>query len=108
MRIGYVFSRPLPSPDADTQQVMKMVDALAAEGADVELLVARGSARAGGGAAAFAEELQRFYALRARPRLALVPGPAATRLGAERPWHALASSWFAGRGRYALCYTRNR
>ena len=107
MRIGYVFSRPLPSPDADTLQVLKMVDALAGEGADVELIVSRTGVARRGGELAFAEELQAFYALRRPPRIAMVPGPAPTRLGAERPWHSLAAS-VAARRRYDVVYSRNR
>ena len=85
MRIGYVFSRPLPSPDADTQQVLKMLDALAGEGADVELVVSQGSLARHGGVHAFAGELQAFYALRRPPRVAAVLGPAPTAFGVERP-----------------------
>ncbi len=107
MRIGYVFSRPIPSTDADTLQVLKMVDALAGEGADVELVVSRGAVARRAGAQALADELQTFYALRRPPRIASVIGPAPTRLGAERPWHSLAAS-AAARGRYDVVYSRNR
>ena len=85
MRIGYVFSRPLPSPDADTLQVLKMVDALAGEGADVELVVSRTGVARRGGERAFAEELQAFYALRSPPRIAVVSGPAPTQARRRAP-----------------------
>lgn len=108
MRIGYIWARPIPSRETDTQQVMKTVDALAAEGAEVDLIVPESRRMRAHGMAAFEAELRAFYSLRSPFRLiplrGIEPGP----LEIERPVHALVASLRLPRRRYDALYSRSR
>jgi glycosyltransferase involved in cell wall biosynthesis len=108
MRIGYIWSRPIPSRDTDTQQMMKTVDALGAEGADVELILPESSAMRRNGLQNFEAELRAFYALRSPFRLRAIRGVPATRIELERPVHALLSCLWLQPERYDVVYTRSR
>lgn len=108
MRFGYVFARPLPSRDTDTQQVMKMLDALSAEGAEVELILPETRALRRAGTEAFADELARFYSLRHAFGLRPLRGIEPSRLELERPAHALLCSLVIRRDEYDVVHTRSR
>ena len=108
MRFGYIWARPIPSRDTDTQQMMKTIDALAAEGADVELILPENARMRSAGMAAFEAELRAFYTLRWPFRLRAVRGIPATRLELERPVHALLASLRLSAGDYDVIYTRSR
>jgi glycosyltransferase involved in cell wall biosynthesis len=108
VRIGYIWARPIPSRETDTQQVMKTVDALSAEGADVDLIVPESRRMRAGGMAAFEAELRAFYSLRAPLRLVTVRGVEPGPLEVERPVHSLLASARLTRGRYDAIYSRSR
>jgi glycosyltransferase involved in cell wall biosynthesis len=108
VRIGYIWARPIPSRETDTQQVMKTVDALAGEGADVDLIVPESRRMRAVGMAAFEAELRAFYSLHAPLRLVPVRGVEPGRFEIERPVHSLLASARLARGRYDAIYSRSR
>jgi glycosyltransferase involved in cell wall biosynthesis len=108
MRIGYIWSRPLPSRDTDTQQVMKTIDALAAEGAEVDLILPESRHMRLIGMIAFEAELRAFYSLRSRLALRAVRGVEPSRIELERLVHALLSCLRIGGQGYDVIYTRSR
>jgi glycosyltransferase involved in cell wall biosynthesis len=128
MRIAYVFPRPLPSRDTDTQQAVKTLDALARAGAAIDMIVP--PAANGGDAAALERELRAFYGsdgpygvrvvagVRAgdlgwpKPLRALltrvVPGLQLGPFEPARPVHGVLGSAMAKRWGYDLVFTRSR
>jgi glycosyltransferase involved in cell wall biosynthesis len=108
MRIGYIWSRPIPSPDADTQQVMKTIDALIAEGASVDLILPQSRHMRQVGMSAFEAELRAYYALHSQLSLRAVRGVEPSRIELERPVHALLSCLSFGARSYDVIYTRSR
>lgn len=109
LRIGYVWARPLPSRETDTQQVMQTVHGLAAAGAEVELMVPSTAHQRRVGLAAYERELREFYGLGAAP-FAIVarPGVPQSRLEVERAVHPLLSIGGLRAGRYDVIYSRSR
>lgn len=107
LRIGYITTRPVPSRETDTQQVLSTVDALGGAGVDVELIVPA-SYRRIRGRARLEAEVRDFYDVRRPFRLVplwtLEPSP----IQAERPAHALAAVLRARGRRYDLVHTRSR
>ena len=108
MRIGYIWSRPIPSRDTDTQQVMKTVDALVAEGAQVDLILPESRHMRLAGMSAFEAELRAFYSLRSPLSLRAVRGVEPSRIELERLVHALLSCLAFGSRSYDVLYTRSR
>ena len=108
MRIGYIWARPIPSRETDTQQVMKTVDALSAEGAELDLIVPESRRMRALGLPAFEAELRAFYSLRAPLRLVPIRGVEPSRYEVERPVHSLLSTLRLPRGRYDAIYSRSR
>ena len=128
MRIGYLFPRPLPSRDTDTQQVAKSVDALARAGAQVDLIVP--PAASGADEAGLEREIREFYGVQGPFGVRVVPGlragdldlPKAVRvllarampggilgpIEVARPTHGLLGSLYCKRHGYDLVYTRSR
>lgn len=125
VRIAYVFPRPLPSRDTDTQQVVKTIDALARAGAAVDL-VAPPSA-SGGDSATLDRELRAFYGVCGPFGVRVVAGVRTRDLGSlrallarampgthfgpielARPVHGVVGSAFAKQQRYDVVYTRSR
>jgi glycosyltransferase involved in cell wall biosynthesis len=127
-RIAYLFPRPLPSRDTDTQQAVKTVDALARAGAAVDLIVPPPAS--GADPATLERELRAFYgapgpfglrvvagvragdiglpaslrALIAR----VVPSAASGPIELARPVHGVTGSIVARRHGYDVVYTRSR
>ncbi len=109
MRIAYVVPVVLPSPETNTQQMMKTVDALAAEGAEVDLILSSSRRVRRLGLTAFEAELRDYYSLTAPFRLvALRSIEPDERLELQRPFHALRSCLWLPPGRYDVVYTRSR
>jgi glycosyltransferase involved in cell wall biosynthesis len=108
VRIGYIWARPIPSRETDTQQVMKTVDALSAEGAQIDLIVPSSHRMRSLGMPAFEAELRAFYSLRAPLRLVPLRGVEPSRFEVERPVHSLLASARLPRGRYDALYSRSR
>jgi glycosyltransferase involved in cell wall biosynthesis len=108
VRIAYIWARPIPSRETDTQQVMKTVDALSAEGAELDLIVPESRRMRSLGLSAFEAELRAFYSLRAPLRLVPVRGVEPSRLEIERPVHSLLAGAGLPRRRYDAIYSRSR
>lgn len=128
MRIAYVFARPLPSRDTDTQQAAKTIDALARAGADVDLIAP--PAERGGDAATLEREMRAFYGVDGPFRVRVLPGVPAgdlalagplrawlarvapgtrlPQLELARPVHGVAASVVAKQAGYDVVYTRSR
>jgi glycosyltransferase involved in cell wall biosynthesis len=109
VRIAYVVSACLPSRETDTQQAMKTVDALAAEGAEVAVLLPESHSLRARGLLAFEAELRAFYGLRSRFRLVPVRGiEPDRRIEAHRPIHALRACLSVSPAETDAVYTRAR
>lgn len=108
VRIGYIWPRPIPSRETDTQQVMKTVDALSTEGAELDLIVPESRRMRALGLAAFEAELRAFYSLHAPLRLVPLRGVEPSRFEIERPVHSLLACASVPRGRYDVLYSRSR
>lgn len=108
MRIAYIWSRPVPSRETDTQQVLKTVDALAAEGADVDFVVPYSFAMLRSGMDAFEARLRDFYGLRHGFRLKPIVGVEPSRFELERPVHAAISRLCISLSDYDVVYSRSR
>jgi glycosyltransferase involved in cell wall biosynthesis len=128
VRIAYLFPRPLPSRDTDTQQAVKTIDALARAGAAVDLIAP--PAASGSDPATLERELRAFYgapgpfgvrvvagvragdiglprSLRALLARAL-PGTGSGPIELARPVHGVVGSVVAKRQAYDVVYTRSR
>ena len=107
LKLGYIYTRPVPSRETDTQQVLSTLDALGGAGVDVELILPGSYRRLFTSAAAYEAEVRAFYDVHRPFRLRRVftfePGP--TQI--ERPAHALAAALGRAR-RYDLVHTRSR
>jgi len=105
-RVGYVYTRPLPSRETEPVQVLSTLDALAGRGVDVELVFPGRFGRGDSARPALEAEVRRVYGLRHPVRLAPLwtVQPTATHL--ERPVHAVTSVLLTGR-RYDLVHTRS-
>jgi glycosyltransferase involved in cell wall biosynthesis len=108
MRIAYIWSRPIPSRETDTPQVLKTVDALAAEGADIDLVVPYSYAMLRSGMDAFEARLRDFYGLRHGFRLKPIVGVEPSRFELERPVHAVMSCARNFFYDYDVVYSRSR
>lgn len=108
MRIAYIFTRPIPSKQTDTQQVMKTVDALGAEGVEIDLFVPRSYLTLRSKLADYENRVRHFYSVNNRFGLKPILSIEPSRLELERPLHGLlASLRCKGRG-YDVIYTRSR
>lgn len=109
MRIAYLLSASLPSRDTDTQQSLKTVDALAAEGAAITLLVPSSRSLRARGLAFFEERIRDVYGLsadfRLQPLRSVEPD---RRIELHRLLHAPLGCVAARRGGFDLLYTRSR
>lgn len=108
MRIAYIWSRPIPSRETDTQQALKTVDALAAEGADIDLVVPYSLAMLRSGVERFERQLRDFYGLRHAFRLKPIVGVEPSRFELERPVHATLSCLHLLFRNYDVVYSRSR
>ena len=108
LRIGYIYTRPVPSRETDTQQVLSTVDALGGAGAEVELVLPGSYRRLLGSRAAYDAEVRDFYGLRHPFRLAPLWTVEPSPIQLERPAHAAAAAMLARGRRYDLVHTRSR
>lgn len=107
MRIVYLNAQHLPTTEVDSQQVVKTVSALAAEGADIELTVPHPLAWPRRTKREFEETIARYYsihhpfAVRFVPTIMRVPGQL------ERGVAAVAAAVGLRRRRFDILYVRN-
>lgn len=87
---------------------MKTVDALSAEGASVDLIIAENRRIHARGLAGFEAELRAFYSLHERLRLVPVRGVEPSRFEVERPVHAVLSTLRLRLEPYDAMYSRSR
>jgi glycosyltransferase involved in cell wall biosynthesis len=83
MKIAYVFDRPLPARETDSEQAVRTIDALARLGAEVTLVL---PGRRGSGPDA--SEIARHYGVEPGFGLARVPSPLGLWPSARKAWHA--------------------
>ncbi len=102
MRITYVFDRPLPATETDSEQAVQTVAALARKGVDVTLVL---PCKKGAGAAPDAGALRDYYRVRGDFHVAGFPQPFMGQSDARKIYHALFARERA-RGS-DLLYTRN-
>jgi len=107
LKIGYIYTRPIPSRETDTQQVLSTVDALGGAGLDVDLIVPGSYRRLLASRAAFEAEVRAFYDVERPFRLVRQWTVEPSSIQLERPAHALAAALGRGR-RYDLVHTRSR
>lgn len=104
LRIAYLFDRPLPATETDSEQAVKTVAALARRGVDVTLVLPRGP----GGKAAGVDELRSYYRVEGDFQVEHLSAPLARWQEPRKIDHArraLRSSRAAQRA--DLIYTRN-
>ncbi|MET0284623.1 MAG: glycosyltransferase [Polyangiales bacterium] len=100
MKITYLFDRPLPANETDSEQAMHTIAALARAGADVTLVLP--TAR---GAKVDADAIRAHYLTRGDFRIVGIPQPTYALTDARKWWHAVFARSEA-RGSDVL-YTRN-
>ena len=76
MRIAYLFDRPLPAIQTDSEQVMKTVAALARRGVDVSLVLPARPGTESESAAARADALRQYYQVEGEFSVHELPNPA--------------------------------
>jgi glycosyltransferase involved in cell wall biosynthesis len=106
-RIGYISDERFPSRWTDTQQIMKTASAMAAEGADVEVILPRLASAWLASAAARRATLEQHYGIEARFDLTQIPLIPASRLRVEKLVHGLAAPLYSALARHDVIYTRN-
>jgi glycosyltransferase involved in cell wall biosynthesis len=106
-RIGYISDERFPSRWTDTQQIMKTAAALAAEGADVEVILPRPARFFLASAAARRAALEQHYGIDVRFRLTQIPTVPASRLRIEKLVHGLAAPVYSAAAGHDVIYTRN-
>ncbi|MDB4975363.1 MAG: hypothetical protein JWN48_3704 [Myxococcaceae bacterium] len=84
MRITYLFDRPLPANETDSEQTMHTVSALARAGADVTLVLP-----AARGRAPDVEAIRAHYCVRGKLQIESVPQPFVRQAEARKLFHAL-------------------
>jgi starch synthase len=111
MRIAYLFDRPLPAKETDSEQVMKTVAALGRRGLDVSLIIPRGhAARKLGDAPTPAEralELASYYQVEGPFSLHELENPARSPSMLGKWLHAGRALSYARALAPDLVYTRN-
>jgi glycosyltransferase involved in cell wall biosynthesis len=101
MKIAYVFDRPLPARETDSEQALQTLSAFARRGADVCLVLpARGPRIT-------AEGLRQHYEVKGDFELVLAPAPFAALPTARKWWHALHAIALPQVTGADLVYTRN-
>lgn len=108
MRIAYIWARPIPSRETDTQQVLKTVDALLAEGVEIELIIPRTFFMMRYGMESFEQKVHDFYGLKRKPKFKTIMGVEPSRLDLERPVHSLLACIRLPFVDYDVVYTRSR
>jgi glycosyltransferase involved in cell wall biosynthesis len=108
MRIVYLNAQHLPTTEVDSHQVVKTVSALAAEGADIELIVPHPLAWHRRTVNELEEQVRRYYAVRHPFRLRPVPTMMRTPWQMERAVAAfIATAGLRFRPGFDILYIRN-
>lgn len=110
MRIAYLFDRPLPAKETDSEQVMKTVAALGRRGLDVSLILPRGAGDAGGATPTPVErarELASYYQVEGAFSVHELPNPGRSPATLGKWLHAGSALRFAQTLAPDLLYTRN-
>ncbi|MDD9937027.1 MAG: hypothetical protein OXT09_25680, partial [Myxococcales bacterium] len=108
-RIGYVWARPLPSRETDTQQVMRTVHGLAEAGALVDLIIPNTGDARRLSPAELDRPLRGFYGLGdAAFGIVRRPGVPSSQLEAERAVHPLVAILAQDADTYDVIYSRSR
>ncbi len=103
MRIAYLFDRPLPATETDSEQAIRTIDALGRRGVEVTLVLPTAGGRPQPDAHAIAD----YYKARAPLQVTHVPN-ALSFWSTGRKWlHAVTSLQHAERLRPDVIYTRN-
>lgn len=102
MRIAYVFDRPLPARETDSEQALQTIAALARQGVQVSLVVPRAAH-----SVSSAEALAERYQVEGAFELVMLPSPLARWSTGRKWWHALHSKALASVQAADLVYTRN-
>jgi glycosyltransferase involved in cell wall biosynthesis len=106
-RIGYISDERFPSRWTDTQQIMKTASALAAEGADVEVILPRLGRLWFASAAERRAMLEQHYGIDARFRLTQLRTVPAGRLRIEKLTHGVVAPLYSALAGHDVIYTRN-
>jgi glycosyltransferase involved in cell wall biosynthesis len=101
MKIAYVFDRPLPARETDSEQALQTLSAFARQGAEVRLVL---PARSGPTSAA---ALREHYQVSGDFELITTPTPVAGWPMARKWWHALHAIQLPAVRAADLVYTRN-
>jgi glycosyltransferase involved in cell wall biosynthesis len=102
LRIAYVFDRPLPARETDSEQALQTIGALSRRGVEITLVLpeTRKSAKS-------AAELAERYQVEARFELITLPTPLVGWSSARKWWHALKAKDQSVVRAADLVYTRN-
>jgi glycosyltransferase involved in cell wall biosynthesis len=106
-RIGYISDERFPSRWTDTQQIMKTAAAMAAEGADVEVIIPRTARLFFASAPARRAALEQYYGIDARFSLTQIPTIPASRLRLEKLVHGVVAPLYSAAAGHDVIYTRN-
>ena len=102
MKIAYVFDRPLPARETDSEQALQTIAAFARQGAAVSLILPGRR-----GAAPDARELAAHYQVRGDFDVQYVPSPVPSLEWGRKWWHALHALETPVVNAADLVYTRN-
>jgi glycosyltransferase involved in cell wall biosynthesis len=102
MRIAYVFDRPLPARETDSEQALQTIAALSRRGVELTLVLPRAAH-----SAESAAELAERYEVDGRFELVLLPTPLARWSSGRKWWHALKAPEQSAVRAAELVYTRN-
>lgn len=102
MRIAYVFDRPLPARETDSEQALRTISALVRNGARVRLIVPSGPS-----GATSAEAIAEHYGVEPSFDLATLPSPLSRWSTARKWWHARAALDERCSREVDVVYTRN-
>jgi starch synthase len=101
MKIAYVFDRPLPARETDSEQAVQTIAAFARRGADVCLVLPGRAGSLGAG------RLREYYEVRGDFEVVLNPAPLEAVGTARKWWHALRAIQLPAVQAADLVYTRN-
>ena len=102
MKIAYVFDRPLPARETDSEQALQTLAAFSRQGAEVLLVLPGASERNSS-----AEELAAHYQVKGRFDVMYADNPVAAWSSARKLWHANVATRLAAVQSADLVYTRN-
>ena len=82
MKIAYVFDRPLPARETDSEQALQTIAAFSRQGAEILLVLPASEKNAS------AEELAAHYQVKGRFEVLYADNPVAAWSSARKLWHA--------------------